>query len=374
MQLTSKDIAAFINSNALPFELSKVGKRWIVTNTIQGEDYKFDNLKQVNNWLLIQSKSFNQDGIAPESKQGGDAIKIDSTKLVFIDRLMEAPVPSSTIDKKATAKLAEDISTINHTAIVAQLKIDTNEKGKACLPEELRKVSNIKHSFDKLIEKYCLAFSYRGKRAVSVHHRDLIENAIKETHDALTKQAQLIVAKLDDWKEESIAQGRYVEGKFPTAAYFTNTYRCEGFFTAVSGAFDYEHELVESQINKVKNDVNHAINAISDFLTNDKKKVRENSISNIAESFGVLKESGLVTGAAVERLIEKAEAVVSSVDLEKVRNAQKAIEKGIVTPVQGKRGRKATPVTADDIKEFQKVVDTALDPLQDLASELEGLV
>ena len=370
MQITSKDIVSFINSNALPFELSKVGKKWVLTDN--GVESRFDNLKQVQSFLDLQVAPSGD--ITPESKQGGDAVKIDTSKIVVFASTLNAPVPSSVVDKKATAKLSEDNDTANHKAIVAQLLIDVTEKGKPCLPEELRQVDAIKNKFKKLVDKYCLQFSVRGNRVVSVHHRDLLEQAKIEANDALKKQAQLIAAKLDDWKAESKAQNRYVEGKFPSASYFTDSYKCDGFFSRLDGAFDYESELVENQIAKVRENVTHAISAISDFLTGDKKKVRENSIANIAESFGVLKESGIVSGDVVDSLIQKAEEVVSSVDLEKIRKAKEQVEKGIVVPVQGKRGRKASPVTAEDIAESQKVLDTALDPLQDLASELEGLV
>ena len=373
MQLTHKDITAFINSNALPFELSKKGKRWILTDQ-SGDESRFDNLKQVQSFLDLQIVSSTGD-IQPEAKQGGDAVKIDTSKIVVFASTLNAPVPSSVIDKKATAKLSEDAKTVNHKAIVSQLLIDTNEKtGKPCLPEELKEVDSIKNKFKKLVDKYCLQFSVRGNRVVSVHHRDILEQAKIEANDALKKQADIIAAKLDDWKAESQAQNRYVEGKFPSASYFTDSYNCDGFFSRLDGAFDYESDLVENQLGKVRENVTHAIEAISDYLSGEKKKVRENSISNIAESFGVLKESGIVSGAVVDSLIQKAESVVSSVDLEKIRKAKEQVEKGVVVQVQGKRGRKANPVTEDDLKESQKVLDGALDPLQDLASELEGLV
>lgn len=372
-QITSKDIESFINSNALPFELSKKGKRWILTDQ-SGDESRFDNLKQVQSFLDLQIVSSTGD-IQPEAKQGGDAVKIDTSKIVVFASTLNAPVPSSVIDKKATAKLSEDAKTVNHKAIVSQLLIDTNEKtGKPCLPEELKEVDSIKNKFKKLVDKYCLQFSVRGNRVVSVHHRDILEQAKIEANDALKKQADIIAAKLDDWKAESQAQNRYVEGKFPSASYFTDSYNCDGFFSRLDGAFDYESDLVENQLGKVRENVTHAIEAISDYLSGEKKKVRENSISNIAESFGVLKESGIVSGAVVDSLIQKAESVVSSVDLEKIRKAKEQVEKGVVVQVQGKRGRKANPVTEDDLKESQKVLDGALDPLQDLASELEGLV
>jgi len=315
-QITSKDIVSFINSNALSFELSKVGKKWVLTDT-NGES-RFENLTQVQSFLDLQVVP--STGIKPESKQGGDAVKIDTSKIVVFSSTLNAPVPSSVIDKNATAKLSENSDTVNHKAIVSQLLIDINEKsGKPCLPEELREVDSIKNKFKKLVDKYCLQFSVRGNRVVSVHHRDLLEQAKIKANDALRKQADIIAAKLDDWKAESQAQKRYVEGKFPSASYFTDSYKCDGFFSRLDGAFDYESELVENQIAKVRENVTHAISAISDFLNGEKKKVRENSIANIAESFGVLKESGIVSGDVVDSLIQKAELVVSSIDLEKIR-------------------------------------------------------
>lgn len=373
MQLTHVDIESFMNSNNLPFGLSKVGKRWILTDA-SGEQSRFDNLKQVKSFL-DQSVASSTGDIKPENKQGSDAVKIDTSKIVVFASTLNAPVPSSVIDKEATTKLSSKSDTANHKAIVSQLMIDVNENtGKPCLPEELREVEAIKNKFKRLVDKYCLQFSVRGNRVVSVHHRDILDQAKAEANDSLRKQAQVIAAKLEDWEAESKAQNRYVEGKFPTAAYFTGTYKCDGFFSRLDGAFDYESELVENQINKVREDVTRAIESISDYLNGDKKKVREGSVSNIAESFGVLKESGIVSGKVIDALIEKAENVVSSINLEEIRNAKERVNKGVVVPVQGKRGRKATPVTKEDIEESRKVLNTALEPLLDLNKELEGLV
>jgi hypothetical protein len=369
--MKAQDIQSLIDNNSLPFVLSKnAGKKWILSDN--GNETKFDNLKQVEKF--IKASITNVDTVKPEDKQGSNAVKIDTSKIVLFASTINAPIPSSVVDKEATAKLQSDSDSKNHQAIINQFKIDTTEKGKPCLPEELQTVANIKGNFKKLVDKLCLQFSIRGSRAVSVHHRDQLEQAKIEANDALRAQAKVIAAKLDDWKVESIAQDRYVEGKWPSASYFIDSYKCDGVFSRLDGAFDYEQDLIDNAIGKVRTQVQSALESVNAFIAGDAKKFRENSIVNVVESMTVLKESGIVTGDTIDQLIERIENVTTTFDAQAIRDAKTIVEKGVVVPTQGKRGRKATTVSQEDVETAQKLLDTATDPLAELAEQLEGLV
>jgi hypothetical protein len=371
--MKATDIENTINTNNLPFALSKnSGKKWVLTNTDDQSEIKFDNLAQVDKYLSARIGS--GDTVKPEDKQGASAVKIDTSKIVLFASTVNAPIPSAVVDKTVTAKLQSKDDSKNHQAVINQFKIDLSDKGKPCLPEELQAVANIKSNFKKLIDKLCLQFSVRGNRAVSVHHRDQLEAAKIEANSALIAQAQIIAAKLDDWKEESIAQGRYVEGKWPSASYFIDSYRCDGCFSRLDGSFDYEQDLIENAIGKVKSEVQHALESVSAFINGDAKKFRENSIANVVEAVTVLKESGIVSGDTVDQLVERIEGVATEFDAQAIRDAKTIVEKGVVVPVQGKRGRKASPVTKEDVEAAQKLLDEATDPFAELAEELEGLV
>lgn len=369
----SNDIVNTINANNLPFTLSKnSGKRWVLSNADDGSEIKFDNLAQVERF--IESSITNNDGaVKPENKQGANAIRIDTSKIVLFASTLNAPIPSAVVDKKATQKL-HDEGFENHKGVIEQFKIDVTEKGEPCLPEELQAVANIKGNFKKTIDKLCLKFSVRGNRAVSVHHRDQLERAKIEANAALEKQAQIIAAKLDDWKAESIAQGRYVEGKWPSASYFVDSYRCDGCFSCLDGSFDYEKDLIQNAIGKVRNEVQSAIESVSAFIAGDAVKFRENSIVNVVEAVTVLKESGIVSGDTIDNLVERIENATTAFNSEAIREAKRIVDKGVVVPVKGKRGRKASPVTQEDVENAQKLLDAATDPFVQIAEELEGLV
>jgi hypothetical protein len=372
--MKATDIENTININNLPFALSKnSGKKWVLTNTDDQSEIKFDNLAQVDKYL--GARIGNSDTVKPEDKLGADAIKMDTSKLVFYNASLNAPIPSAVVDKEATEKLRrEDPHKATHIVTVRPFHFETNERGNPCLPEELREVDAIKAEYNRIVDKYCLQFSFRGDRAVSVHHRDILEKARIETHNKLVKCSEVIAAKLDDWKAQSEAKGMCVFDKWPSADYFIGQYNCKGYFTRIDGEFDHSEQVIETAIKKVKSQVQHALESVSAFINGDAKKFRENSIANVVEAVTVLKESGIVSGDTVDQLVERIENVATDFDAEAIRNAKKTIEKGVVVPVQGKRGRKAVPITKEDVETAQKLLDSATDPFAELAEELEGLV
>ena len=369
-QIKSQDIVSLINDNALSVELTKKGKGWEI------DGRSFANLKQVLSFVngLCSIKKSGQ-AVEKTAKQGEDGIKLNPASIVVLQQTFKAPIPSHTKDKKATAEYQEDggfgAVVKNQLAIVPK----TNRKGELVysLPEELNEVQAIKNAYAKVLDKYCLQYEIQGNRVVSVHHVERVKEAINEANDALQKLLVEILAKLDDWKEESKRIGHYIDGKFPSESYFRDSYKVCADFLRLGDSFAFEDDVKRNAFDNIKRDLESFVESVTAYLNEDAKKFRDAHFANLSESLAVLKESGVIEGEAVSKLIEVAERAISSVNPAAIRVAKQKIGKGVVSPSTNKRGRKPEPVTADEIEDCKKYLDTALDPLKELSEALEGL-
>lgn len=360
-QLKAVDIEKQINASGLGLELSKEGKKWVLDNR------KFDNLRQVQSYIsgLIAINN-NSKTIEKTAHQGENAISINKDAIVVLQQSFKAPIPSAIKDKKATADYQEDGGF--GTVIKNQLAI---ENGK--LPSELNQVISIRADYAKQLDKYCLPYSIQGNRVVSIHHVAKVKSIIAETNDKLQKVLIEILAKLDDWRDESKAQGLYIDGKFPTVDYFTSKYKVISDFLKLGETFAFEDEITVNAFGNAKKHLSEFVNAVSEYLSGDKKKFRNNNLTNLAESIGILKESGILSGDDAQRVFEIAEKAITETNPEAIRSAKEKVDKGVVVPSKAGRGRKATPVTQEEIEDCQKYLDSALDPLKELVAELEGI-
>lgn len=362
------DIENLINTNSLGYNLKQVGTIWVINNGLG--DLKFDTLEQV--------KTFLNEEIADRAtmyEQGEESVKLDTSKLVIFNSTLNAPIPSERTDKARTKVYQESESNEHAKVKIDQLKIipTVSKSGRVTynLPEELSEVGNIKNDFKKVVSKYCLPFSIRASRVLSVHHRDKVEEAKAVCNDRLRRQANLIASKLDDWKSEAKALGTFIsDSSWPSKAYFTSSYTCDGVFSKIDGKFDYDAEVSDRAMNSVRETVNDAISSVTEYLNGTAKQFRENSFKNITEKVGVLKDGGLIADKTFNELIDRIQTFADDFDSSALRDAKKRLDRGVV-PVTGRR---KTAITEDDLSEDLKFVSTALDPLKDLADELEGLI
>lgn len=350
---TEQTVKAFISDKGFDWELSTQGKKW-------GLDGKtFDNLKQVVSYTDAEYKRINPlDTIRPElGKQGGDAIKFDTTKLVVFKSELRSPRPAKVKDPVASEQLRRSTGSDVYDAVTDMLRDENNK-----VYPELKDVQSIRTEWSSFVDKYALKFQFNSDRIVSIHHRDIIESKISEINDKLAKAKNAIVAKLDDWKQVAQAKGNYVAEKFPSPRYFDG-YGVIHYFSQIDESFDFKDEIAENAVEKIREDVSAAIKSISDYLAGDKKKFRDTSIKNIAESVGVLKESGMVADDTFNNLLDRIEIVTSELNAPAIREANNKVKTGA-----------NKSVSAEDVENCQKYIDTVLDPIKDLAEELEGLI
>lgn len=378
-QIKAQDIVSLINDNALNVELTKKGKGWEV------DGRSFANLSQVLSFVngLCSIKKSGQ-AVEKTAKQGEDGIKLNPASIVVLQQTFKAPIPSQTKDKNATADYQADggFGTVvkNQLAIVPKVSkkdgsLVTDKAGNQVfiLPEELNEVQAIKNVYAKVLDKYCLQYEIQGNRVVSVHHVERVKEAINEANDSLQKLLVEILAKLPDWKEESKRIGHYIDGKFPSVSYFRDSYKVCADFLRLGDSFAFEDDIKRNAFGNIRKDLESFVESVTAYLNEDSKKFRDSHFKNLSESLAVLKESGVIEGEAVERLVSVAENAISSVNPAAIREAKQKIDKGVVSASTNKRGRKPEAITADDIANCEKYIDTALDPLNELSEALEGL-
>lgn len=375
-QIKAVDVQAIIDNSNLNLTLSKEGKKWVLDNR------KFDNLKQVISYVnglstIAQSGSV----VDKTAKQGEDGIQMNPDSIVVLQQTFKAPIPSQTKDKKATEDYQSDGSfgTVvkNQLAIIPKVtgggvNVIKNGKQVYTLPEELNEVQSIKTKYNTVLNKYCLQYEIQGNRVVSVHHVDKVKEAINEANDALQKVLAEIVAKLPDWKEESKKLGHYIDGKFPSVNYFKDSYKVCADFLRLGDSFAFEDDIKRNAFSNIKNDLESFLDSVTAYLADDAKKFRDSHFANMSDSLAVIKESGVVSGEKVEKLIAIAEKAIEEVNPAAIREAKQKLDKGVVVAT-AKRGRKPTEVSQDDLTNCEKYLDTALDPLKALAEKLEGL-
>lgn len=353
MNYTYQNVKDLISSKGFDWELTAVGHKWSLDGKM------FDNLSQVHKYVEAEHKRVNPlNTIRPElHKQGGDAIKFDTTKLVVFKSELRSPRPSKVKDPLASQQLKQSTGSDAYDAVTDMLRDENNR-----VYPELKEVQVIRNEWTSFVDKYALRFQFNSDRVVSIHHRDIIESKISEINDKLAKAKNAIVAKLDDWKLIAQAKGNYVSEKFPSARYFDG-YGIKHYFSQIDDSFDFKDEIAENAVEKIRDDVTNAIKSISDYLCGDKKKFRDVSIQNIAESVGVLKDSGMVADETFNNLLDRIELAVGNLNAGAIREAKKKITTGV-----------NRNVSADDIEKCQEYIDTALDPIKELSEELEGLI
>ena len=376
-QIKAVDVQTLIDDVNLNLTLSKEGKKWVL------DGRKFDNLKQVVSYInglsaIAQSGSV----VDKTAKQGEDGIQMNPDSIVVLQQTFKAPIPSQTKDKKATEDYQSDggFGTVvkNQLAIVPKVKkadgskVLRNGDQVYTLPEELNEVQAIKTKYNSVLNKYCLQYEIQGNRVVSVHHIDKVKEAINEANDALQKVLAEIIAKLPDWKEESKKLGHYIDGKFPSVNYFKDSYKVCADFLRLGDSFAFEDDIKRNAFGNIKSDLESFLESVTAYLSDDAKKFRDSHFANMSDSLAVIKESGVVSGEKVEKLIEIAEKAISEVNPSAIREAKQKLDKGGVVAT-AKRGRKPSEVSQDDLEECNKYLDTALDPLKELAEELEGI-
>lgn len=352
---TEQTVKTFIYEKGFNWDLTIVGNKWGCDGSV------FDNLKQVVAYTEAEYKRcvINPlDTIRPElGKQGGDAIKFDTTKLVVFKSELRSPRPSKVKDPAASEQLKRSTGSDAYDAVTDMLRDENNK-----VYPELKDVQSIRTEWSSFVDKYALKFQFNSDRIVSIHHRDIIESKISEINDKLAKAKSAIVAKLDDWKQVAQAKGNYVAEKFPSPRYFDG-YGVIHYFSQIDDSFDFKDEIAENAVEKIREDVSSAIKSISDYLSGDKKKFRDVSIKNIAESVGILKESCMIADDTFNNLLDRIEIASNNINAPALRAAKSRIKVGVTKLV-----------TVEDVENCQNYIDTALDPIKGLAEELEGLI
>jgi len=370
------EIANHINNNVLPFQIEKTrGKVYKLTNTTNNNEVTFKTVSQVVNFLESETERLKSKTptIKPQDKQGAEALKIDPTKLIAVMANLKAPVPSKVKDKKRSEKYSKKEGGDDWEIITKMIR---DEEGKR--PQEIKEVQNIRTRFKNILDKYCLNISINGCRVVSVHHRNGIKTELAKLNDELHQQANVIKAKLGEWKELAIKKGSYIEEKWPSEDYFSY-YGVRSMFCPIDDSFDFKDEVSENAVEKIRSKISDFVESLSSYFQGEKtekgnyKRINEKSISNLCESAQILLESGIISDEKFNGLCQK--IVDSSIGFksDSVRAAKEKLDKGIVVQNMGK-GRKSTPVNQQELDECKEFLEETIKPFQTIAEELEGLI
>jgi len=358
-QLKQVDVQNLINELGLDLTLFKTAKKWEIDGN------KFDNLKQVVSYVHSENKRINPvNKILPEVKQGGNSIKLDTTKLIAFSYEVQTPQPTKIKSKEFTKRLAEVTGVESFDAVTDMLRDENNKRY-----DELKQVVTLRNEFNSFVDQYALKFSIGGCRVLSVHHRDKLVNKINELNDKLTKTSNAIIAKLDDWKQTAIDKGNYIEGKFPTADYFSS-YHIKYFFAQLDESFDFNEEVAKNVVERVGDKINTCLDNITRYLSGDTNRCKETSVSNLRDTVKILKESGIVSDESFNKFIDELDKVSNEINLPAIREAKKKVDGGVVTSTR----KNGINVSVDDIKNAQKYIDETLDPLKKLSEQFEGTV
>lgn len=356
--------------------VEKVGRVYEITDKLTKVKQAFVNISQCVTYIELEKARNAPIEIQPETeKQGGDALKVDTSKLVIFSSQVSSPRPSAVKSKEATAQLRKLAGKDAYDAVVDQLKYIDGE-GKLKTREELKAVSTIRDEWKKFIDERALNISMNGAKVVSIHFVDEIKAKVAEVNDKLAKQASVIQAKLNDWKDDAIANGRFVDGKFPSADYFSG-YGIKTRFALFGDDFDYSeeaNEIKENAVSRLTESITSTIDALQKFFNGDTKSFKDASLVNLYDCANTLKESGFIESEKFVTLCDKVSEFAKDFDTDGARKSQKKISDGVKAPRTEGRGRKVMPVTSEDIDKEKAKRDALCDPLADLAGELQGLI
>lgn len=362
------EVQTFINNNALGFTIRKnAAKAYVLTNS-KGDEITFKTIGEVRDFITSEYTRKKNSGIEGVGK-GAESVKIDTSKvLAFIDDF-KCPIPTKVKDKVRTENIGEDGVDVN-----VQLILEKDSEGKLKLPDELSKVISLRNKFNQLVEKYSINISVNGCRLISVHHRNILQDAINEFRDELEVCKSAIVAKLHGWREDAIQSGRceYVKDKFPSKDYF-NRWKLQIAFFPLNEEFDFADEIAPSAIGKIKGELSGFMEGVKAFLHGSKKSFHETGLKKFIEQANILRDGGYITDITATELIEKAIEVSNNFDAVEVRQLKRLIDEGPKFPTGG-RGRKGATITKGDIEVAEKSLHSSVEPLNELLAEFEGLV
>jgi len=371
---TLVDLQSFAGSN---YSVERnASKKLVLTDKLTSSESVFNNIAQVVTYLELEKARATPVTLNPElTKQGGDALKVDTGKLLLFSSQIKSPRPSTVKSPDATAQLKKLAGKDAYDAVVKMLCY-TGDDGKDKNRPELVAVGTIRDEWKKFLDDHSLNISMNGAKVVSVHHVDKIVQFADEINDKLAKQASIIQAMLPEWKQDAIASGRYVDGKFPDASYFEG-YGIKHRFAKFGEDFDYSDEVSEvreSAVNKLSEAISTTVNALDECLSGPKRSFKEASIANLYHSAEALKENGFIDCDKFESLCDKVASFAKDFDSDGVRASQKKIKTGVKVPKTQGKGRRCIPVTQNDLDAEKKKLETVCDPLRDLQNELDGLI
>lgn len=281
-------------------------------------------------------------------------LKVDTKDLILVSHELNAPIPSQVKDKQESHNLN---LTSKNSARVNDMSRGFDRK----VYSEYKEVTALRFEFDSWINKHCLPMSIGSDKIISVHYIDDLKNKVIEINSRLIDVRDRIIEKLPEWEENAKIIGSYVAGKFPSPSYFAG-YKLGYRLNKFSSEFDFSDEveaIKENTISRLKESVNLAFTSINAFLSDDKKSFKNASIDQLKETVDLLKISNFVESEQFENIVSKIEAFTNQIDCEEIRKNQKIV-KGDKTSYEVK-------------KALQEKNEKAIEPLQDLFAEIEGL-
>lgn len=370
-----------LNNSQSDYVATRIASKKVeVKEVATGETHEFTTVRQCVEFVQIEQARNTPVTVSIEEKQGSDAVKVDTAKLVLFSSQIRSPRPSTVKSPEATKQLRALGKKTDAMDAVVKMLAYTGSDGKDKNRPELVAVGTIRDEWKKFLDDRSLNISMNGQKVISVHHIAEVLQFAEEINDKLAKQASIIQAKLDDWKQEAIASGRYVDGKWPSKAYFEG-YGIKTRVSRFDESMDYPDEIGEVReeaVGKLNEAINTTVTALNNFFgTGDKpaRSFKDASIEQLYHCAETMREGGFVESEKFSELAEKISEFAKDFDADEVRKIHKRVSNGVkvAKPKEG-RGRRAIPYTQDDLDADKKKLNEVCDPLKDIKQELEGLI
>lgn len=306
-------------------------------------------------------------------KAPSQKVKINTSNAICV--LPKTFSPTSNI-RRHTGVTREIQESHKTDVLEANVKILRNEKGK--LYPELQAFVTLKNKLKVLIEKYCLDVSLRGGRITSIHLVKELETEIAKLNGEFEKQAQICVSKLGEWIEadKKKLNGSFDLSLYPDKAYFEKYGVSIAKFPLSSEMVDFSNdELIQSankeRYHRLFDTVSGTFEAITSYINGDKNRFTEKGIEATLEEMEMLKRNNVIDDEEFNKLVDSMKESINQIDTSKIRDSKSVIEKGIVKPSNGGRGRPRHAVTQETIDKNQSYLNTEKEKFNTTVSNLE---
>lgn len=316
----------------------------------------------------------------PAPKKDTKKIAVNTNNILAIHSVLKAPRSFVYKHEEATAQIQKARKCDTLEADVKMLRqIDGEDKGKPY--PEIQAFVTIANKWKSFVDKVALDIKLRGMNLISIHKLDEVRNTVQELRSEIKTAAEACVKQLPIWKQNAIKSNAYIEEKFPTAEYFKAYDLHVRYFPFSSDNVslpensEMEMEVAREAIGKLADAVSATFKSLNDYISGKAKKFTENSLENLYVQATNLRESGFIQSEQFDAILDTASKVATSTNAVAIREAIAKIEKGVVTVdnTVKKRGRKATPVTKEEIDECREYVNDSVKPFEKVMAEIEDL-